>query len=86
LDVSVQARVLDLIDERAAATGAAVLFISHDLAVVASICDYLLVMWGGRIVERGTVVQVLADPQHEHTRRLLADADLTLAPGAGRTP
>ncbi|MEO7126379.1 MAG: ABC transporter ATP-binding protein [Nakamurella sp.] len=79
LDVSVQARVLELIDERAAATGAAVLFISHDLAVVASICDYLLVMWGGRIVERGLVVDVLTNPQHAHTRRLLADADLTLS-------
>jgi peptide/nickel transport system ATP-binding protein len=72
LDVSVQARVLELIDERAAAAEAAVLFISHDLAVVASLCDYLLVMWGGRIVERGPVVDVLADPQHEHTRQLLA--------------
>jgi peptide/nickel transport system ATP-binding protein len=77
LDVSVQARVLSLIDERARAVGAAVLFISHDLAVVASICDYLLVMWGGRIVERGAVVDVLTHPRHEHTRRLLADADLT---------
>jgi len=72
LDVTVQARVLDLIDERAAATGAAVLFISHNLAVVASLCDYLLVMWAGRIVEQGPVVEVLADPQHEHTRQLLA--------------
>lgn len=86
LDVSVQARVLELIDERAAATGAAVLFISHDLAVVASLCDYLLVMWAGRIVERGPVVDVLTDPQHEHTRRLLADADLSRASGTGAAP
>jgi ABC-type glutathione transport system ATPase component len=87
LDVSVQARVLELIDARAREMGSALLFISHDLAVVASVCDELLVMWQGRIVERGSVVQVLSDPQHEHTRRLLADADLTLdapaVPGAG---
>lgn len=90
LDVSVQARVLELIDERARTTGAAVLFISHDLAVVASVCDYLLVMWDGRIVERGAVVEVLTNPQHEHTQRLLADADLSLdrphAPTAAQTP
>jgi peptide/nickel transport system ATP-binding protein len=86
LDVSVQARVLELIDDRASATGAAVLFISHDLAVVASLCDYLLVMWAGRIVERGPVVAVLTDPQHEHTRRLLADADLSRTPGTGAAP
>ena len=78
LDVSVQARVLQLIDERATALGSALLFISHDLAVVASVCDYLLVMWQGRIVERGPVVRVLTEPQHQHTRQLLADADLTL--------
>jgi len=78
LDVSVQARVLELIDERATAMGSALLFISHDLAVVASVCDYLLVMWQGRVVERGPVTTVLTDPRHEHTRRLLADADLTL--------
>jgi ABC-type dipeptide/oligopeptide/nickel transport system ATPase component len=83
LDVSVQARVLELIDERATAMGSALLFISHDLAVVASVCDYLLVMWQGRIVERGPVTTVLNDPQHEHTRRLLADADLTLYVPAG---
>lgn len=90
LDVSVQAQVLRLIDERAAQSGAAVLFISHDLAVVASICDYLLVMWEGRIVEHGRVVEVLTHPRHHHTRRLLADADLTSAeradgPEEGRT-
>jgi ABC-type glutathione transport system ATPase component len=83
LDVSVQARVLDLIDERTAAAGSALLFISHDLAVVASVCDWLLVMWQGRIVERGSVVEVLAAPRHEHTRRLLADAELR-APDPGQ--
>jgi peptide/nickel transport system ATP-binding protein len=90
LDVSVQARVLELIDARAREMGSALLFISHDLAVVASVCDELLVMWQGRIVERGSVTQVLSDPQHQHTRRLLADADLTLdepaAPAAGGAP
>jgi ABC-type oligopeptide transport system ATPase subunit len=67
--------------------GSALLFSAHDLAVGASVCDELRGRWQGRIVERGSVVQVLSDPQHEHTRRLLADADLTLdapaVPGAG---
>lgn len=76
LDVTVQATVLDLIDRRADAAESALLFISHDLAVVAQVCDRVLVMYGGRIVEQGPVTQVLTDPQHEHTRRLLADADL----------
>jgi peptide/nickel transport system ATP-binding protein len=86
LDVSVQARVLELIDARAREMGSALLFISHDLAVVASVCDYLLVMWQGRVVERGPVTTVLTDPQHEHTRQLLADADLTLDDPAGPRP
>ena len=76
LDVSVQARVLELIETRSAAAGAAVLFISHDLAVVASICDRILVMLGGEIVEAGPTVEVLTRPRHPHTRALLAGADL----------
>ncbi len=76
LDVSVQARVLELIAERSAAAGAAVLFISHDLAVVASLCDRILVMLGGEIVEAGSTVDVLTRPRHPHTRALLAGADL----------
>jgi ABC-type glutathione transport system ATPase component len=46
--------------------------------VVTSMCDRLLVMWQGRIVERGPVVEVLTAPRHEHTRQLLADADLAV--------
>lgn len=76
LDVTVQAKVLDLIDARADAATSAVLFISHDLAVVAQVCDRILVMYGGEVVEQGPVIEVLDDPQHAHTRQLLADADL----------
>jgi peptide/nickel transport system ATP-binding protein len=77
LDVTVQARVLELIAEQSRAVRAALLFISHDLAVVASLCDRLLVMFDGRVVEQGDVVDVLTSPQHPHTRQLLADSDLS---------
>jgi peptide/nickel transport system ATP-binding protein len=77
LDVTVQARVLELIAEQSRAVQAALLFISHDLAVVASLCDRVLVMFDGRIVEQGDVVDVLRAPEHPHTRQLLADSDLS---------
>lgn len=74
LDVTVQAKMLDWIDLGARQADSAVLFISHDLAVVAGICDEVHVMFGGRIVESGPVVEVLEHPRHEHTQRLLADS------------
>jgi len=83
LDVTVQATVLRLIAERSAAVESALLFITHDLAVVAAVCDRLLVMYEGRIVEQGEVIDVLTDPQHEHTRQLLADAELGTVDGPG---
>lgn len=76
LDVRVQSAVLDLIDDRITTSGAAMLFISHDLAVVAGMCDEVMVMWRGRIVERGPVTDVLADPQHPHTRELIDNLDV----------
>ncbi len=82
LDVSTQAQVMELIDRRCAESGAALLFISHNLAVVTALCDYLLVMWQGRIVERGAVLDVVASPQHPHTRQLLAHVDPAAATGA----
>jgi peptide/nickel transport system ATP-binding protein len=71
LDVSVQARVLALLQELQEELGVAYLFISHDLAVVERISHRIAVMFLGQIVEMGTRRQVLEDPRHEYTRRLL---------------
>jgi peptide/nickel transport system ATP-binding protein len=72
LDVSVQARVLDLLRELQAEFGLSYLFISHDMAVVDRISHRVAVMYHGRIVEMGTRAQVLEDPRHSYTRRLLS--------------
>jgi ABC-type glutathione transport system ATPase component len=72
LDVSVQADVLDLLREIRATTGAALLMISHDLAVVRSVCDSVHVMFRGQVVESGPCETVFADPQNDYTRELLA--------------
>jgi len=71
LDVSVQAQVLHLLDDVRVRTGVAVLFITHDLRVAAQICDTILVMQQGRIVEHGTAAQVLTAPRQAYTRALL---------------
>ncbi|WP_226346033.1 dipeptide ABC transporter ATP-binding protein [Agilicoccus flavus] len=84
LDVTVQAGVLDLIVAGVAARDAGLLFISHDLAVVATVCDRVAVMTDGRIVETGDVAQVLTAPDHPYTRRLVAAADLSVVDDRGR--
>ena len=72
LDVSVQARVLELLRELQAEFGIAYLFISHDMAVVENISDRVAVMYLGQIVETGTRDQVFSNPQHPYTQRLIA--------------
>lgn len=71
LDVSVQAQVLKLLEEIRVITGIAVLFITHDLRVAAQICDTIVVMQKGRVVETGSAETVLTAPQQEYTRTLI---------------
>ena len=71
LDVTVQAQVLDVLAARRAA-GSALLLISHDLAVVGQVCDRVLVMKDGEVVESGPSADILSHPRHLYTRRLLA--------------
>ncbi|HEV7369637.1 ABC transporter ATP-binding protein [Arenibaculum sp.] len=78
LDVSVQAQVLDLLEDIRDRFDLAVLFITHDLRVAAQICDDVAVMRKGEVVEYGTAADVLVAPRHEYTRALLASA-----PGRG---
>src|SRR4051812_4490886 len=78
LDVSVQAQVLELFDEIQQRLGIAILFITHDLRVAAQICDEVVVMQHGRVVEQGPAAEVLTHPKEAYTRALLE-----AAPGRG---
>jgi peptide/nickel transport system ATP-binding protein len=71
LDVTVQASILELMRELQQETGMAMVFITHDLGVVAEICDDVAVMYGGRIVEKADVFDLFDQPQHPYTKRLL---------------
>jgi len=70
LDVIVQRQVLDLLRRVRADYGAGVIFISHDIAVIAELCSSVAVMYGGRIVEKGSIIDVLEQPQHPYTMGL----------------
>jgi len=85
LDVSVQAQVLELLDDIRERFNLAMLFITHDLRVAAQVCDRLIVMQRGVVVEQGPTQSVYADPQHSYTQLLLAAAPGTdVEFGSGR--
>ena len=71
LDVSVQIQILDVLQELAQSLGTAVIFITHDLGVVANMCDRVAVMYAGRIIETAPVERLFAHPTHPYTRGLL---------------
>ena len=86
LDVTVQALVLQKLDEVLTASGAACLFISHDLAVVSQVCDQVLVMLDGEVVEAGTVAELFTTAKHPYTRGLVATARLDQTRPGQRLP
>lgn len=72
LDVTIQAEILDLLRQLKQRQAISIVLITHDLGVVANLCDRVLVMYAGRIVERGATTEILHQPQHPYTRALLA--------------
>ncbi len=82
LDVSVQAQILNLLNELRHSAGLSLILISHNLQVVQFLADRVAVMFFGEIVEEGPSAQIMRAPAHGYTRRLLASA-LDIAPGAG---
>ena len=71
LDVTIQAQILRLIKELQERSGTAVLFITHDMGVVAEICDDVAVMYAGRLVEQGSVTEIFEESKHPYTKGLL---------------
>ncbi|MET7289677.1 ABC transporter ATP-binding protein [Streptomyces sp. NPDC005573] len=93
LDVTVQAQILDLLKDLQQEFGSGIIFITHDLGVIADMADDIMVMYAGNAVERGTVDQVLREPQHPYTWGLLnsmprldSDPSAQLAPIPGAPP
>ncbi|MBK9328093.1 MAG: ABC transporter ATP-binding protein [Sphingobacteriales bacterium] len=72
LDVTVQKTILELINELSRQTGMSTIFITHDLGVIAEIADKVVVMYKGKIVEQGTVLEIFSNPRHPYTKGLLA--------------
>ena len=86
LDVPVQKQILRLIRSLQSAHGTAVIFVTHDLGVVAQICDHVTLLFGGRVVESGATAELLEAPKHAYTRALLDACPRYDRPDAGLKP
>ena len=71
LDVTIQAQILELMQDLQHKLGMAIIIVTHDLGVIASMCDEIIVMYGGRVCERGTADDIFYRPSHEYTKGLL---------------
>ncbi|KFI59006.1 dipeptide/oligopeptide/nickel ABC transporter permease/ATP-binding protein [Bifidobacterium gallicum] len=83
LDVTVQKQVIDLLNELREKLGFAMIFVSHDLALVAKVAHSITVMYAGQVVEQGAAREILTDPRHEYTRGLLGSVT-SIEAGSGR--
>lgn len=83
LDVTIQKQVIDLLNKLQEELGFAMVFVSHDLALVAEVANYITVMYAGQVVEQGPVTDILCHPVHEYTRGLLGSV-LSIEAGGGR--
>jgi len=86
LDVTIQAQILDLIQDLNRSRGLATILITHDLGVVAEVADRVLVMYGGKVVERGSLDDIFYDPQHPYTWGLLGSLTRLDQPRPHRLP
>lgn len=77
LDVTIQAQILELMQELQKKLGMAIIIVTHDLGVIASMCDEIIVMYGGRVCERGTADDIFYAPAHEYTKGLLRSIPTT---------
>jgi len=71
LDVTIQAQILELMQELQRKLGMAIIMITHDLGVIADMCDEIIVMYGGKVCERGTADEIFYNPRHEYTKGLI---------------
>jgi len=87
LDVTIEAQILDLLLELREKTGTSIIMITHDLGVIARLCDRVIVMYGGKVVERGTAQEIFYDTAHPYTKGLMGSiAKLDTAKGEKLTP
>ncbi len=86
LDVTIQAQILELMQELQKKLGMAIIMVTHDLGVIASMCDEIIVMYGGRVCERGTADAIFYHPAHEYTKGLLRSIPTTANNGDRLVP